>query len=128
MRKSVIIFAVVVAGLAVHCSIAIMGVRGLVWLYQNERPRWEKARLARERDYDKHKRVFTPEEFKARVNGKTGAEIKAVLGPPDITSPTTWYYLWRVMNPDTEKADTGRVIFDDDGKARAEFGFKVKGD
>jgi outer membrane protein assembly factor BamE (lipoprotein component of BamABCDE complex) len=75
---------------------------------------------------EKQKKVLTAEEFRAVVDGKTKAEIKAALGPPDLADERSWVYWWRVMNPDTEKPWTGAVDFDKEGKGRASFGFKEK--
>ena len=72
------------------------------------------------------RRAMTAAEFEAAVNGKTAAEVKAALGPPDSTYRDTWNYWSRVVNPHTERVEGGRLCFGPDGKARAHLQFEAK--
>jgi hypothetical protein len=63
-------------------------------------------------------RVWTRDEFRAAVMGKTPEEVIAAVGRPSDTSdapdgsPETWYYWGRVTNPATGKADRGMLDFE----------------
>ncbi len=64
-------------------------------------------------------KVYTREEFKALVDGKTPEEVIAAVGRPATTHdrsngmPGDWVYFQRVMNPNTGKPDFGLVEFQD---------------
>lgn len=65
------------------------------------------------------KLVYTREEFKTLVMGKTPEEVIAAVGQPDSTqerpdgTQTTWHYDNRVTNPATTKPSTGILEFKD---------------
>src|SRR5262245_46867062 len=64
-------------------------------------------------------RVYTREEFRHLVMGKTPKEVMAAVGRPDNTddrpdgSPRTWYYWSSVTNPATGRGDKGILDFQD---------------
>ena len=58
------------------------------------------------------KLVYTRDEFKALVLGKTEAEVIAAVGRPDITTNQQWRYQLRVMNPAIGKPDRAVIVFD----------------
>jgi hypothetical protein len=63
-------------------------------------------------------RVWTRDEFRAAVMGKTPEEVIAAVGRPDGTDdapdgrPLVWYYWDRVMNPATGDTDSGILDFE----------------
>jgi hypothetical protein len=63
-------------------------------------------------------RVWTRDEFRAAVMGKTPEEVIAAVGRPTSTSdhpdgsPWIWYYDGRVTNPATQQADDGILDFE----------------
>jgi len=65
------------------------------------------------------KLVYTREEFKTLVMGKTPEEVIAAVGQPDSTqerpdgTQTTWHYDNRVTNSATTKPSTGILEFKD---------------
>ena len=64
--------------------------------------------------------TLTRDEFKAKVMGKTAAEVIAAVGKPDDTSEgaiRTWKYRDRTTDPVTGKTDAlAFVYFGDDGR------------
>ena len=65
-------------------------------------------------------KVYTREEFKALVIGKTEAEVIEAMGRPDnaseIGTAKSWGYTHRTTDPVTGKADAEASIFFRDGK------------
>jgi hypothetical protein len=63
------------------------------------------------------KRVYTRDEFRAAVKGKTPEQVIAAVGRPSVTNdnpdgtPRTWFYGDRVTDPATGKPDRGVLDF-----------------
>lgn len=73
------------------------------------------------------RKVYTREEFKKLVMGKTPEEVIAAVGRPwiaednDDGSPRWWSYLGRALNPATGEAGSVEVYFQDGKVARVKW-------
>ncbi len=73
---------------------------------------------------DPSTKVYTRDEFKTMVDGKTPNEVIEAIGRPNSTNDTSlgnpyrWHYYNKVLNPVTQKYDTGIVQFED-GRANS---------
>jgi len=96
-------------------GVALFSFRGAAEVQQAEAMRVDAA--ARDAGKAGIQRVYTRDEFRAMVIGKTGDEVIAVLGRPNFTSdnpdgsPDRWVYDKCVLNPATNKYENGTVDF-----------------
>ena len=72
------------------------------------------------------KRVYTRQEFRDLVMGKTPGEVRTLLGPPkkETESPkrVVWYYQERTTDPATSKLDReAQVVFENDRVVRVDY-------
>jgi hypothetical protein len=69
------------------------------------------------------KKLYTRDEFKRLVMGKTMEEVKAAVGPPETTQEgavVRWYYKDQTTDPITGKTDySAQVNFGDDGRVES---------
>jgi hypothetical protein len=71
-------------------------------------------------------KVYTRDEFRDLVIGKTPAEVRAVLGPPKRESESpkrvVWHYQKRTTDPATSKLDEeAQVVFENERVVRIDY-------
>lgn len=65
------------------------------------------------------KTVYTRDEFRKLVVGKTPDEVIAAVGKPDDTSESgsvSWTYMYRTKDPITGKTDVSAIVVFEDGR------------
>jgi hypothetical protein len=125
----VVIIALVVGGILLLGAVACAGL-GLFWArsardVEQRAAVQAQAEVVKEADPAKAdagtRRVYTPEEFRQRVIGKTPDEVRAALGEPDQIredgNVVRWTYRGRLKDPEPGKAAPTPVVVFRNGKA-----------
>jgi hypothetical protein len=103
-----------IVALVVIIPLVVIAVIGMVILQTKVE---EKAKQD-----DPATKIWSRDEFRAAVMGKSQAEVIKAVGRPDSTSdtpsgrPIRWYFSQRVLNPATQKPDSAWLHFGDDDR------------
>jgi hypothetical protein len=121
-----IIILVVLGAVGLVC-ILVCGAMMFMWTAPAPVNAPPAANQAAEIEPARSNHVYSRDEFKKLVMGKTPDEVIAALGRPDGTndnpdgSPRRWHYIRRVTNPETALPDSAVLLFADGKVAGVEW-------
>jgi hypothetical protein len=129
----VLITALVLGGLLLVGAVACGGL-ALFWTRSADRAANEQAAIVAEAEGARlvaeakatAAKVYTREEFRDLVMGKTPGEVRTLLGPPkrESESPNrvVWHYQERTTDPATSKLDReAQVVFENERVVRVGY-------
>jgi hypothetical protein len=129
----VLVIALVVGGLLLVGAVACGGL-ALFWTRSADRAANEQAAIVAEAEGArvvaeakvKAAKVYTRDEFRALVLGKTPAEVRALLVPPkrETQSPkrVVWHYQERTSDAATTRLDQeAQVVFENELVVRVDY-------
>lgn len=129
----VLVIALVVGGLLLVGAVACGGL-ALFWTRSADRAANEQAAIVAEAEgarvvaaaTAKAARVYTRDQFREMVMGRSPGEVRTLLGPPtkERESPkrVVWHYRERTTDPATSKLDPeAQVVFENDRVVRVEY-------
>jgi hypothetical protein len=129
----VLVITLVVGGALVVGAVACGGL-ALFWTRSADRAANQQAAIVAEAEgarvvaeaKARASKVYTRDEFRELVIGKTPAEVRALLGPPrkENESPKriVWHYQERTTDPATSKIDReAQVVFEHEKVVRVDY-------